>query len=98
MGLTAAYLILGLFSIDPDEPSTETDQRVDWLGALLITSGLVLIVFVLSGGEIVGWKTPCTSIPILSGTYLRLSTSRYHCPPRPRCRLHNLVPLLVTLP
>lgn len=48
-----------MFSIDPDEPSTETDRRIDWLGALLVTAGLVLIVFVLSDGEIVGWKTPC---------------------------------------
>ena len=84
-GLTAACLILGLFSIDPDEPSTETDQRVDWLGALLITTGLVLIVFVLSDGEIVGWKTPCTFIPILSG-YLVLI---YGCP------LPDIIALLV---
>lgn len=58
-GLTAAVMILGLFSIDPDLPSTEVDQRIDWLGAFLVTAGLVLIVFVLSNGQIVGWKTPC---------------------------------------
>ncbi|KAF7987040.1 hypothetical protein HWV62_163 [Athelia sp. TMB] len=57
-GLSAATTVLGMFSIDADLPSTEKDTRVDWLGALLVTAGLVLIVFVLSEGEIAGWKTP----------------------------------------
>ncbi|KAF7980644.1 hypothetical protein HWV62_37456 [Athelia sp. TMB] len=56
-GLSAATTVLGMFSIDADLPSTEKDTRVDWLGALLVTAGLVLIVFVLSEGEIAGWKT-----------------------------------------
>ena len=58
-GLGTACLILGLLSIDADLPSTETDRRIDWLGALLATTGLVFIVFVLSDGEIVGWGTSC---------------------------------------
>lgn len=35
---------------------------MDWLGAFLITAGLVLVVFTLSDGTIApdGWKTPCT--------------------------------------
>lgn len=57
-GLSAAVLALGLFFIDADQPSEETDRRVDWIGAFLITAGLVLIVFVLSDGEIVGWANP----------------------------------------
>lgn len=56
-GLNAACLIMGLLSIDADPPSTETDKRIDWLGTFLVTAGLVLIVFVLSDGEIVGWTT-----------------------------------------
>lgn len=51
-GLTLMFLIMGLLSIPKDEPSTEADRRIDWLGAFLITAGLVLIVFVLSDGEI----------------------------------------------
>jgi hypothetical protein len=51
-----------MLSIDPDIPSTETDRRCDWLGALLVTVGCVLIVFVLSDGEIVGWSTSCNSL------------------------------------
>ncbi|KAK0476081.1 efflux transporter [Armillaria novae-zelandiae] len=59
-GLTLMFLIMGLLSIPKDEPSTEADRRIDWLGAFLITAGLVLIVFVLSDGEIAPnkWATP----------------------------------------
>ena len=58
-GLTFACLVLGIFAIDEDEPSTEEDRRVDWVGAALITSGLVLIVFVLSDTPSTreGWKS-----------------------------------------
>ncbi len=65
------FLIMGLLSIPKDEPSTEADRRIDWLGAFLITAGLVLIVFVLSDGEIAPnkWATSCTShrSPFCSG-------------------------------
>jgi len=57
-GLSILTMICGFFTIDRDIPSTE-DRRVDWIGASLVTSGLVLIVFVLSDGSIApqGWKT-----------------------------------------
>jgi hypothetical protein len=62
-GLTALTFLGGLVSIDPDVPSTEIDKRIDWLGAILVTSGLVLIVFVLGQGEVAAqqWATPCMS-------------------------------------
>jgi hypothetical protein len=60
-GFGAACLLLGFFSIDPDVPSSETDRRTDWLGAFLVTAGLVLVVFILSDGEIVGWSKSCYS-------------------------------------
>ncbi|KAG2147757.1 major facilitator superfamily domain-containing protein [Suillus bovinus] len=52
--------VSGLISFDADIPSAELVKRVDWIGASLITIGLVLIVFVLGQGEIAsdGWKTP----------------------------------------
>ena len=61
-GLVFLILLSGLYSIDPDLPSQETDKRVDWIGAFFVTSGLVLIVFVLGQGEIAHrqWATPCT--------------------------------------
>lgn len=52
--------ISGLISFDADVPSAERVKRVDWIGASLVTIGLVLIIFVLGQGEIAsdGWKTP----------------------------------------
>jgi len=39
----------------------EKDKRVDWLGGALVTAGLVLIIFVLSDGELAPnkWATSC---------------------------------------
>jgi predicted MFS family arabinose efflux permease len=60
-------LVGGAISIEADHPTRHAndpmDRRVDWLGAFLVTAGLVLIVFVLSDGETSpnGWKTSCTS-------------------------------------
>ncbi|KAG2739349.1 efflux transporter [Suillus brevipes Sb2] len=49
--------ISGMISFDADVTATEA---VDWIGASLVTVGLVLIVFVLGQGEVAsqGWKTP----------------------------------------
>ncbi|KAJ7133437.1 major facilitator superfamily domain-containing protein [Mycena epipterygia] len=58
-GVSCLCAVGGLFLIDPDVPSTEPDKRVDWLGAFLVTTGLVLLVFVLGQGSLApnGWKT-----------------------------------------
>ncbi|KAJ7065155.1 MFS general substrate transporter [Mycena belliarum] len=58
-GLACLCAMCGFLVIDPDVPSTEPDKRVDWLGASLVTSGLVLLVFVLGQGSSAsnGWKT-----------------------------------------
>jgi len=60
-GIVVLCFIGGLFSFDKDKPSSELDKRVDWLGAFLVTAGLVLIVFVLGQGELAPkqWATPC---------------------------------------
>jgi hypothetical protein len=65
----AVAIITGIFSIDADAPLRQKnlsaadamERRIDWLGAFLVTAGLVFIVFVLSDGEIAskGWKTGC---------------------------------------
>jgi hypothetical protein len=59
-GVSFAWMIIGFFVFEEDEPSTEEDKRVDWIGAALITVGLILIVFVLSDSPTArkGWKTP----------------------------------------
>ena len=58
--LAALTTLIGLLSIDRDKPSTESDKRVDWIGAALVTTGLALITFVLGQGELApkGWRTP----------------------------------------
>ena len=63
--LAVVYLALGWFSIDEDYPLVGIDRRIDWLGAFLVTAGLVMIVFVLGEGGVVGWATPCSSLSLL---------------------------------
>ncbi|KAF8992531.1 major facilitator superfamily domain-containing protein [Cyathus striatus] len=46
-GLDFVCIVGGVISMDKDIPSQETNKRVDWIGAFLVTAGLVLIVFVL---------------------------------------------------
>jgi hypothetical protein len=62
---TFTCLVLGFFVIDRDEPSTEEDRRVDWIGAALVTTGLVLIVFILSDTPSTreGWRALRGSTP-----------------------------------
>ncbi|KAF9034485.1 putative efflux transporter [Hymenopellis radicata] len=71
-GLTVLYMVIGLWSIDRDEPSTEVDKRVDWLGAFLITASLTLIIFVLSDGEVAPnrWSTPYIIALLIVGVLL----------------------------
>ncbi|KAG1719374.1 major facilitator superfamily domain-containing protein [Suillus occidentalis] len=58
--------ISGMISFDADVTATEA---VDWIGASLVTVGLVLIVFVLGQGEVAsqGWKTPYIIILLIVG-------------------------------
>ncbi|KLO14349.1 MFS general substrate transporter [Schizopora paradoxa] len=73
-GLAVPVFIGGLFTIDWDVASTETadQKRVDWLGAILVTSSLVLIQFVLAQGELApkGWKTPYIIALLIAGVLL----------------------------
>ncbi|KAI0076341.1 putative efflux transporter [Panus rudis PR-1116 ss-1] len=71
-GLSALCIIGALVLIAPDHPSHEVDKRVDWLGVLLVTSGLVLIVFVLSDGEVAPkqWSTPYIIALLVIGVVL----------------------------
>lgn len=80
-GLSALCVLGALASFDPDKTSSEADARVDWIGAILVTSGLVLIVFVLGQATTAGWKSPCMFrfLPVLnngSHPHLRQTSSR----------------------
>jgi len=70
--------------------STEKDRRVDYIGAFLITSGMTLVIFVLSDGSIAqnGWSTSYIIALLIAGItlifvfliwqwYLELAQARY---------------------
>lgn len=58
--------ICGVFFIPPPPPSSlnnKGSQSIDWIGATLITIGLLALMFALTEGNVVGWNTPW--IPVL---------------------------------
>lgn len=71
-GISVATFLGGVFFFDKDVPYESIDRRVDWLGAFLVTSGLVLICFVLSDGSTApqGWKTGYIIALIVIGVIL----------------------------
>lgn len=93
-GLCLIGMVAGFYSIPPDHVSTEVDKRVDWLGAFLVTAGLVLIVFVLSDGEVAPnqWATSCGYPSLRAGLLRSLHPCilcRHHCSPSCGRRLHG---------
>ncbi|KAK7451311.1 hypothetical protein VKT23_012652 [Stygiomarasmius scandens] len=71
-GIVLLSVIGAIAFFDTDEPATDTDRRVDWIGSFLVTSGLVLIVFVLAQGEIAPnkWATPYIIALLIVGVLL----------------------------
>ncbi|KAH8109878.1 MFS general substrate transporter [Phellopilus nigrolimitatus] len=71
-GLALLVFIGGIFFIDADLPSQEKDKRVDWLGATLVTSALVLITFILGEGELAPqrWRTPYIIALLIIGVFM----------------------------
>ncbi|KAK7691166.1 hypothetical protein QCA50_006269 [Cerrena zonata] len=68
-GLSAAVFAGGIFTIQPDKLNIDDNRQIDWIGALLITVGLVLIVFVLNDASVAprGWKTGFTIALLVIG-------------------------------
>lgn len=66
--LAALVTVAGYFVIPPP-PTTlhaqgvKVKATVDWIGAVLITVGLMVMLFALTEGNVVGWKTPW--VPVL---------------------------------
>jgi hypothetical protein len=50
-----------LITVPHDVLEPQLDRRVDWIGAGVVTTSLVLLTFVLAQGEVAGngWATPC---------------------------------------
>ncbi|TBU21687.1 major facilitator superfamily domain-containing protein [Dichomitus squalens] len=70
--LSALCCLGGLMFIDADIPYAFPDKRIDWLWALLVASGLVFIIFILSDGPIApdGWKTGYIITLLIVGVFL----------------------------
>ncbi|KAG8835892.1 hypothetical protein FRC17_000442 [Serendipita sp. 399] len=56
-GLGLIIFACGVISIGKDTHHQEMDKRVDWLGAFLVTTGLVLLTYALSDGATHGWSS-----------------------------------------
>ncbi|TLS25705.1 hypothetical protein PpBr36_07283 [Pyricularia pennisetigena] len=66
--LAGLLTVAGIFVIPPDEPKSRPARgspaaAVDWIGAILVTFGLFVLLFALTQGPITGWRAPW--IPVL---------------------------------
>jgi predicted MFS family arabinose efflux permease len=64
--------IAGFFVIPPPPASLVPPQKglvllksVDWLGGFFVTAGLLALLFALTEGNVVGWRTPWISVLIV---------------------------------
>ncbi|KAH6901322.1 major facilitator superfamily domain-containing protein [Coprinopsis sp. MPI-PUGE-AT-0042] len=71
-GITFLSLVCGWFSIPRDNPSPGVDKRIDWLGAFIVSAGLVLVIFSLGQGELAPqkWRTPYIIALLITGVLL----------------------------
>ena len=84
-GLGAIPLVLGWFAMPWDRKAFTGSKvpRMDWIGGLLVTSGLSLFMFSLTQSGVLerGWSEPCRMFLIIkrteltSQTYLSYSSS-----------------------
>jgi predicted MFS family arabinose efflux permease len=63
----ASYFVI---PIPPQKPEPVMRNTVDWIGGTVITVGLVILIFALSEGNVVGWKTPWVSVLIVVSLFL----------------------------
>ncbi|KAH8179893.1 major facilitator superfamily protein [Sarocladium implicatum] len=63
--LAGIITFASIFLISPPPPRDPSREipTVDWIGAFLITAGLILLMFALTEGNVVGWQTPW--VPVL---------------------------------
>ncbi|KAK3488038.1 major facilitator superfamily domain-containing protein [Neurospora hispaniola] len=68
--LAAIITVAAIFVIPPPKHTLHQDGAsvkgsVDWIGAFLITAGLLVLLFALTEGNVVGWRTPWVSVLIV---------------------------------
>ncbi|XPS92338.1 hypothetical protein M3J09_001735 [Ascochyta lentis] len=60
-GMVSAITTVASFfviPVPPVQPEPVMRNTVDWIGGTLITVGLIILLFALSEGNVVGWSTP----------------------------------------
>ena len=55
MSTVVSYLVIPR---PPPQPEPVMRNTVDWIGGTMITIGLLVLLFALSEGNVVGWSTP----------------------------------------
>ncbi|KZM26058.1 uncharacterized protein EKO05_0005871 [Ascochyta rabiei] len=58
----ASFFVIPL---PPTQPEPVMRNTVDWIGGTLITVGLIILLFALSEGNVVGWSTPWVPVLII---------------------------------
>lgn len=98
--MSMASFVGGLVSINADKPSVEVDRRIDWFGSLLVTAGLVQMIYALSQGELAEnkWRTPCRFPAIFLNAWKFLRKNRYCHYPHLWVSLQYWLSLLAVLP
>ncbi|KAG9098272.1 hypothetical protein FS749_004259 [Ceratobasidium sp. UAMH 11750] len=71
-GISAATMIAAAIAIHKDKPSQEKDRRVDWIGAAISTTALVLLTFALAQSSSAkdGWRTPYIPVVLVISVLL----------------------------
>ncbi|KAK4221809.1 aminotriazole resistance protein [Podospora fimiseda] len=68
--LATIVTVAAFFTIPPPKHTLHQEGltakgSVDWLGAFLITAGLLALLFALTEGNVVGWRTPWVPVVIV---------------------------------
>lgn len=69
LAMLASICTVVAFFVIPPPPSDlkhTTKLTVDWIGGALITIGLLMLMFALTEGNVVGWSTPWVPVLIVS--------------------------------
>ncbi|CAE6463217.1 unnamed protein product [Rhizoctonia solani] len=71
-GIAALTMIAAALGVHEDKPSQEKDRRIDWVGAALSTTALVLLTFSLAQSSSAkdGWRTPYIPVVLVISVVL----------------------------
>lgn len=76
LAIMAALVTVAGYFVIPPPPTTlhaqgvKVGATVDWIGAVLITVGSMLLLFALTEGNVVGWSTPWVPVLIVVSVIL----------------------------